>query len=345
MDAYFPEDLEDETVIDMTDSGYTNDEVALRWLQHFIKHTSASAESEYKMLLFDGHGSHTTSEFCKLATANNIILCQYPPHLTHLLQPLDVGVFQSYKHYHQKAVYKAIRTLQYEYNYACFLRDITSFRRKTFTESTICSAFQKSGMWPPSPEAVLRRMKKYQDPEPELPSNSPKVRPETIEDIEAGLKAWKEKAEPLMSSPSRRRFQEFTEGTQVLVTTLSLEQNDLIQMRLAAKEKLKRQAIRRKYTVGKGAITAKAGRKAIAEKLDRQSKKGISKGRGKGKGKGKGKGTVTIPVSSDSDLDADSDDDDDDDQWDHPEMEGVVFGDMAGVPDPFNPSYDYIRLK
>jgi hypothetical protein len=96
-------------------------------------------------------------------------------------------------------------------------------------------------------------------------------------------------------------------------------------MRLAVKEKLKRQAIRRMYIVGKGAITAKAGCKAIAEKLDRQSKKGVSKGRGKGKGKGKGKGTVTIPVSSDSDLDADSDDDDDDDQWDHPEMEGVCF--------------------
>jgi hypothetical protein len=83
-------------------------------------------------------------------------------------------------------------------------------------------------MWPPSPEAVLQRMRKYQDPKPELPSNSPKVRPKTIEDIEAGLKASKEKAELLMSSPSWWRFQEFTEGAQVLVTTLSLEQNDLI---------------------------------------------------------------------------------------------------------------------
>lgn len=100
MDAYFPEDFEDETVIDITDSGYTNNKVALQWLQHFIKHTSASAELEYKMLLFDGHGSHTTLKFCKLAAANNIILCQNPPHLTHLLQLLDVGVFQSYKHYY-----------------------------------------------------------------------------------------------------------------------------------------------------------------------------------------------------------------------------------------------------
>jgi len=29
MDAYFPEDVEDEIVIDITDLGYTNNEVAL----------------------------------------------------------------------------------------------------------------------------------------------------------------------------------------------------------------------------------------------------------------------------------------------------------------------------
>ena len=96
--------------------------------------------------MFDGHGSHTTPEFDELALSTNVILHQYPPYLTHILQPLDVGVFQPYKHWHKKAVYKAIRTLQYKYNYTCFLRDLTSIRRKTFTESTIISAFQKSGI-------------------------------------------------------------------------------------------------------------------------------------------------------------------------------------------------------
>jgi hypothetical protein len=35
-------------------------------------------------------------------------------------------------------------------------------------------------------------------------------------------------------------FKEFIEDTQVLISTFSLEQNDLIQIRLAAKERLKR---------------------------------------------------------------------------------------------------------
>jgi len=101
MDAYFSENLDLDTAIDFSDSGYTNDQIGVRWLQHFIQHTNSSATSEKKLLLFDGHNSHTTSEFQELAAANIIIIIiitQYPAHLTHLLQPLDVGVFQPYKH-------------------------------------------------------------------------------------------------------------------------------------------------------------------------------------------------------------------------------------------------------
>jgi hypothetical protein len=126
-----------------------------------------------------------------------------------------------------------------------------------------------------------------------------------VEDIEAGLKAWNQKMNPLLSSPSQRNLQEFLDGTWVLVSTFSLEQNDLIQIRLAAKDKLKRQAISTKYTVGKGAVSVQDGHKNIAEKLERQNNKG----------KGKDKATITITVSSDSGIDADSDIDDN--QWDH----------------------------
>jgi DDE superfamily endonuclease len=193
MDAYFSDNLDSNTVIDFSDTRYTNDQIAIQWLQHFIKHTNAGVGSDKKLLLFNGHGSHVTLEFQELARSANIILLQYPPHLTHILQPLDVSVFQSYKHWHKMAVYKAIRTLQYEYNYSCFLRDLTEFRQKTFTESTILSAFQKSGMWPPNVDVVLRKLKKFQDPVPKLPSYSQKspgkFRPKTVEDIAAGLKA------------------------------------------------------------------------------------------------------------------------------------------------------------
>jgi hypothetical protein len=62
---------------------------------------------------------------------------------------------------------------------------------------------------------------------------------------------------------------------------------------------LKRQAIGRKYCVGKGAITAKDRRINIVEKLEQQSKKG----------KGKGKVTVTITISNNNNKDVNNDND------------------------------------
>jgi hypothetical protein len=97
MDNWFNNNLDLETVIDISDSRYTNNEIGLNFLQHFIEHTQSSSSSQYKMLLFDGADSHKTEEFKQLAWDYNIILLRYPPHLTHLMQPLDVGCFQTYK--------------------------------------------------------------------------------------------------------------------------------------------------------------------------------------------------------------------------------------------------------
>ncbi|PCH44075.1 hypothetical protein WOLCODRAFT_76472, partial [Wolfiporia cocos MD-104 SS10] len=45
------------------------------------------------LLMYDGHGSHTTKYMVELAMANNIHLFCLPPHMTHKLQPLNVGIF------------------------------------------------------------------------------------------------------------------------------------------------------------------------------------------------------------------------------------------------------------
>jgi hypothetical protein len=73
------------------------------------------------MLLFNRADSHETDEFKQLAHDHNIILVRYPPHLTHLMQPLDVGCFQSYKHWHDQAVHSAVRNLEFGYNTSSFL--------------------------------------------------------------------------------------------------------------------------------------------------------------------------------------------------------------------------------
>jgi hypothetical protein len=150
------------------------------------------------------------------------------------------------------------------------------------------------------------------------PKDPLKKRPETVEDIGAGFKAWSQKLSMLMSSLSRRNFEGFSQGTQVLTSTFSL--NDLMQIRLAAKDKLKRKALGRKYTVGKGTVTVKDARIAISEKLERQGKKG--KGRGKSRSKAI-QDSIKFTISSDSDLGfSDGDDEIEHPEIGHPEMEG-----------------------
>ena len=47
---------------------------------------------EARLLIIDGHESHVNVEFLQYAENNNIIVLALPPHLTHHMQPLDVGI-------------------------------------------------------------------------------------------------------------------------------------------------------------------------------------------------------------------------------------------------------------
>ena len=75
-------------------SGWTNDEIGLAWLRDiFDRETKAKARRRWRLLFLDGHGSHVTMKFLNYCEANKILLATYPPHSTHTLQPLDVGIF------------------------------------------------------------------------------------------------------------------------------------------------------------------------------------------------------------------------------------------------------------
>ena len=49
------------------------------------------------LLVLDGHGSHFTIDVIEYARANEIHMPCLPSHMSHVLQPLDVGVFKSFK--------------------------------------------------------------------------------------------------------------------------------------------------------------------------------------------------------------------------------------------------------
>ena len=81
--------------IGLSDNGWTSDFHCYNWFKdNFIPQAAARNTSNKPILLiYDGHGSHEKYKLLQLAKENNSILFSLPPHTTHKLQPLDVGVF------------------------------------------------------------------------------------------------------------------------------------------------------------------------------------------------------------------------------------------------------------
>ncbi|KIJ31881.1 hypothetical protein M422DRAFT_128556, partial [Sphaerobolus stellatus SS14] len=76
---------------------------ANRWTDNFICHQwfekafipfakPRNTSGKPILLISDGHQSHETNEMKELAYENKIVLLSLPPHCTHMLQSLDVGV-------------------------------------------------------------------------------------------------------------------------------------------------------------------------------------------------------------------------------------------------------------
>lgn len=97
-DTWYHKSLQDTEWGLLLESKYTNNDLAIEWMNHFILHTKSTLTSNLKVLLLDSHNSHHTYEFVQLAKQNNIFIYTFPSHLTHILQPLDVEIFQLYKH-------------------------------------------------------------------------------------------------------------------------------------------------------------------------------------------------------------------------------------------------------
>ena len=177
---YQVKELDPRTAIIPSPSGYSNDEISLKWIKHFDKHTAKKVVGNKRLLILDGHDSHHTIEYIQYCDEHNIIPFGLPPNLTHLLQSLDVVVFQPLKYYYAKALDLIVRDGHINISKLEFLSIIEGVRRQAFKRNTLLSAFKKTGIWPFNPHPVLQNLKdrlveeeanKTPSPPPEAPSS------------------------------------------------------------------------------------------------------------------------------------------------------------------------------
>ena len=138
--------------------GYTSRTLSMEWLQKvFHPHTleKNTGASKHRLLIVDGHDSHVHLDFLEFCSKNDIILFCLPPHSTHLLQPLDVGLFGPLQHYYGQAVDKVVRSGNQGIRKGNFLPLYLQARESAYTVKNIHSAFVKCGIVPLNARKVL----------------------------------------------------------------------------------------------------------------------------------------------------------------------------------------------
>ena len=126
MEHWFSSDIQDKALFAVSDTGYTNNELTLKWLTHFEEYSRQHQLSVWRLLICNGYSSYCTYEFLDYCDCHKIIPFCFPAHATHIMQPLDVVVFAPYKHHHAKAVDTTTQPSCSDFNKTKFLAAIMS---------------------------------------------------------------------------------------------------------------------------------------------------------------------------------------------------------------------------
>ena len=94
--------------IAVSDNRWTNDKLGLEWIQHFHENTK-HYKGKWRLLIFDSHSSHSTSEFRDFCLQNCILTLCMPAYISHILQPLDVSCFGPLKKAYGSQIENKIR--------------------------------------------------------------------------------------------------------------------------------------------------------------------------------------------------------------------------------------------
>ena len=148
----------------LQESGYTDTEISFEWLTRiFHPQTVTRANSEARLLISDGFGTHESAEIQRFAYENNIILARLGSYTSHVCQPCDVGPFCVLKTYYRQEVEKLFRGGSKTIQKAHFTLLYNRVRQKAFKGANVRGGWKNTGLVPFNPNLVMDKI-----PRPEL---------------------------------------------------------------------------------------------------------------------------------------------------------------------------------
>lgn len=143
----------------VSESGCSNDILFSTWLQHWEYHTRTNRRGEHRLLLLDGYDSRLTFSTLKFCEQHKVIIVLLPPLTSHILQPLDVSVFQQWKHHHSELLDQNIKQGVGLFDKDNFFAYLHKIRQATIlTEPVVKAGFQRCGYFPFRPRVVLTQL-------------------------------------------------------------------------------------------------------------------------------------------------------------------------------------------
>ena len=147
--------------------------MGLQWLkQVFEPCIRERAWNKQRLLIADGHGSHIRADFIVYCMENAIDLLIMPPHCSHLLQPLDIGVFAAFKRAYGGETDALSRLSTQRIQRAEWMEMFQKARAKATTASNIQAGWRGAGLVPSNPKKVLDRLS-TKPPPAKCPTHTP----------------------------------------------------------------------------------------------------------------------------------------------------------------------------
>lgn len=157
--AWIPTQTPRDWRFSTSSSGWTSDSHGYEWLTTvFEPSTRPEDPTTRRLLIMDGHSSHITANVIAFCMQKAIDLLILPPHCSHILQPLDVGVFAPLKRALASETDAALRLDTGRISRVEWVEMYIRARVKALTSNNIRSGWRGAGLAPLSPITVLDKL-------------------------------------------------------------------------------------------------------------------------------------------------------------------------------------------
>jgi hypothetical protein len=267
---WFTKDLPRNWVIHVSPTGWTNNDLALAWLEHFDTH--ARPVGAYRLLIINGHESHCSIDFQDRCKEKKIIALCMPPHSSHLLQPLDVACFSPLKRAYGDEISVLARDRIHHINKQTFLPAFKVAFEKAFTKENVCAGFRGAGLAPHDPQAVLLKLDvQLRTPTPPQQDDAAweAKTPRNAKEMEAQLTLVRNRMQIYRGSPAsslNEQVRQLTKGAQQIAHEMVLMRAEMERLRDATETLTKRKSRKRRYVRAEETLTVGEVSDLIAER-------------------------------------------------------------------------------